>query len=561
MAQGVTSSRAAGEPARPPAENAIRSAIGNCLSSRGCQVAGVVLAFLLVASVHRQNDGLWFQGDSSRHAMNGLFWWDLLTTLPRDPVEFAVRYYARYPAINPATYPPLFYFVEGLTFAAFGPSPQVAKFIVLLFGVVAGMYTMAWARRWIGPVAGWTGAFLAFVPGIVLWTNSVMLNIPAAALGLAVLYHFRRWSETAGVAQLVLTLVLAAAVVLTYYQGGIVLCICAGWAVPRWREFRVDRRALWVAAGALCAIAPVAIAIALAPVQTTRHLPTLALLTRSSTWTFYWTTLPDVTGRPALVAGVAGLIAGVFTVRWRTDAAYLAIWITASIVGLSLLPAKDPRYVLLAAPAFVLAAAIGLAAAVPHLRARHPEWQAAALAAGLAAGFWSAARVQVPQVSGFREIATYLQEQAPSDAVLYDGPYGGLFVFYVRALDPHFERRVALGSKLLYQDGPGSTFTPVQRSNVASTQDVVNLLRTRTGCRWVAIEVTRNPGSVGRRLLRQAVARPEFELVRSFPITGAGERRVDLYRIVSAVDPVTTVDLGFPSFTNRSFHNVDPITR
>jgi hypothetical protein len=493
--------------------------------------------------------------------MNGLFWWDLLTTLPRDPVEFAVRYYARYPAINPATYPPLFYFVEGLTFAAFGPSPQVAKFIVLLFGVMAGVYTMAWARRWIGPVAGWAGPFLAFMPGIVLWTNSVMLNIPAAALGLAVLYHFRRWSETARVTQLVLTLLFAAAVVLTYYQGGIVLCICAGWAALRWREFRLNRRALWIAAGALCAIAPVAIAITLAPVQTARHLPTLALLTKSSTWTFYWTTLPDVTGRPALVAGVAGLIAGFFTARWRTDAAYLAIWITALIVGLSLLPAKDPRYVLLAAPAFVLAAAIGLAVAVPHLGARRPEWQAAALAAGLAAGFWSAARVQVPQVSGFREIATYLQEQAPRDAVLYDGQYDGLFGFYVRASDPHFERRVALGSKLLYQDGPASTFTPVQKSNVASTQDVVNLLRTRSGCRWVAIEVTRNPGSIGRRLLREAVARPEFELVRSFPITGAGERRVDLYRSVIAVDPIAAVDLGFPSFTNREFLHIVPITR
>lgn len=539
----------------------MRDAIGMCVRSRACQVAVVALAFLTIAALHRQNDGLWFQGDSPRHAMNGLFWWDLLTTLPRDPVEFAVRYYARYPAINPATYPPLFYFVEGLTFAAFGPSPQVAKFIVLLFGVMAGVYTMAWARRWIGPVAGWAGPFLAFMPGIVLWTNSVMLNIPAAALGLAVLYHFRRWSETARVTQLVLTLLFAAAVVLTYYQGGIVLCICAGWAALRWREFRLNRRALWIAAGALCAIAPVAIAITLAPVQTARHLPTLALLTRSNTWTFYWTTLPDVTGRPALVAGVAGLIAGFFTARWRTDAAYLAIWITALIVGLSLLPAKDPRYVLLAAPAFVLAAAIGLAVAVPHLGARRPEWQAAALAAGLAAGFWSAARVQVPQVSGFREIATYLQEQAPRDAVLYDGQYDGLFGFYVRASDPHFERRVALGSKLLYQDGPASTFTPVQKSNVASTQDVVNLLRTRSGCRWVAIEVTRNPGSIGRRLLREAVARPEFELVRSFPITGAGERRVDLYRSVIAVDPVAAVDLGFPSFTNREFLHIVPITR
>jgi hypothetical protein len=50
-------------------------------------------------------------------------------------------------------------------------------------------------------------------------------------------------------------------------------------------------------------------------------------------------------------------------------------------------------------------------------------------------------------------------------------------------------------------------------------------------------------------------------LVRSFPITGARVRRVDLYRISSGVDPVGTVDLSFPSFTNRPFHDVIPITR
>jgi len=66
------------------------------------------LALLIVAALNRQSDGLWFQGDAPRHAANGLFWWDLLTALPRDPIEYAVRYYARYPVIAPATYPPFF---------------------------------------------------------------------------------------------------------------------------------------------------------------------------------------------------------------------------------------------------------------------------------------------------------------------------------------------------------------------------------------------------------------------------------------------------------------------
>ena len=63
--------------------------------------------------------------------------------------------------------------VEGLAFAAFGTSPYVARCTILVFAAVAGLYTMAWARAWIGRLAGWAGVFLAFIPGMVVWSNTV----------------------------------------------------------------------------------------------------------------------------------------------------------------------------------------------------------------------------------------------------------------------------------------------------------------------------------------------------------------------------------------------------
>jgi hypothetical protein len=532
------------------------------LRSRVCQAIGVVLAFLLVAALHGQSDGLWFQGDAPRHAINGLFWWDLLKALPRDPVDFAVRYYARYPVIAPVTYPPLFYVLEGLAFAVFGPSPHAARFVVLLFASMAGLYTMAWARRWIGPIAGWAGAFVAFMPGIVLWSNTVMLNVPATALGLASLYHFRRWLETARMKPLVLATLFLAADLLTYYPSASVLSILAVWALFRVRDLRFDRRLLWIAATALVAFVPFVAVLFLAPVHTSRHVPTIAFLTSMTTWTYYWSMLPGVIGWPALTLGLAGCAAGAAIARWRTEAAYVAFWIAALIASLSLLPARDPRYMLLVAPAFVIAAAIGIEAAVPYLPTLRPLWQATVLAAGLAGGVWSAARIGVPQVSGFREVAEYLQQRAPADAVLYDGNYDGLLGFYVRVLDPHFDRRLVVADKSLYSYGPTTTFQWSQTSSVTSTDDVVNALRSRLGCRWVAIEVVPRPSSaLGSRLLRQAVARAEFELVRSFPIGGAGERRIDLYRMASDVDAVASVDLTFPSLSDRAFLHVVPIAR
>jgi hypothetical protein len=389
-----------------------------------------------------------------------------------------------------------------------------------------------------------------------------MLNMPATALGLASLYHFRCWLETARTKPLVLTALFVIIALLTYYPSASVLCILAAWGFLRVRDLRFDRRFLWITAGALFALVPLLAALLFAPVHTARHLPTIAFLIKLTTWTYYWRMLPGVIGWPALALGLVGSAAGLASARWRSEAVFVVIWVIALIAGLSMLPARDPRYILLVAPAFVVAVAIGIAAVARYLPPLHPAWQAAVLAAGLAAAAWSAARIRVPQVSGFREIATYLQDQAPTDAVLYDGPYDGLFGFHVRALDPNFERRLVLADKLLYASGPTKTFTWVQTSNVTSTDDVVNLLRTRSGCQWLAIEVSRNPSlGSGQRLLREAVERSEFELVRSFLITGAGERRVDLYRMLMRVEPVAAVDLRFPSLSYREFLQIVPIAR
>jgi hypothetical protein len=389
-----------------------------------------------------------------------------------------------------------------------------------------------------------------------------MLNVPATALGLAALYHFRCWLETPRTSSLLLAAVFVTAVLFTYYPGAAVIVVLAVWYFLGARERRVDRRLAWVAIAALVAVVPLIAALFLAPVHTSRQLPSIASLMSITTWTYYWTMLPAIVGPPVLALGLLGCVAGLASARWRREAAFVASWIVMLLATLSLLPARDPRYILPAVPAFVIAAAIGIACAAQYLRRIAPAWQSAALAFALVASAWLATRVHVPQVSGFQPIAAFLRERAPSDAVLYDGDYDGLFGFYVRALDPSLERRLALADKVLYHYGPTTTFQWVEQSNVASTDQVVQFLRTRLGCRWVAIEITPHPRqAIGSRLLRQAVERSEFAFIASFPIAGAGERRVDLYRLTAGVESVAAFDLTFPSLSNRTFPHIVPITR
>ena len=101
------------------------------------QTLVVLAVWTYLWSLHAGNDGLWFQGDAPRHAANGFFWIDYVRDFTLDPKSYALGYYARYPVIDPASRPPVFYLLEGVAYHLLGPSPYVAKGLVLCFSLAA----------------------------------------------------------------------------------------------------------------------------------------------------------------------------------------------------------------------------------------------------------------------------------------------------------------------------------------------------------------------------------------------------------------------------------------
>jgi hypothetical protein len=543
-----------------------RKVAGVLLRSAACQAVGVAGVCVLIASLHAHNDGLWFQGDAPRHAANGLFWWDLLTAVPADPAKFALSYYARYPAINPVAYPPFFYLVEALMLGALGTTTYAVRMAVVGFAALSAIYTQAWARRWIALEAGWAGVFVLLAPGIVLWANAILPNIPAMAMSMALLYHFRQWLETSSRTQLILAGMAGLAVVLTYYLAVVVIGVCLVWSLghARWRN--VARWGLvwaWAAAIAVVFGALWVVTAILIPLYLSKHtVPTPTFLLRPATWTYYWRALPELTGLASLIIGLGGLAAAFRTPRWRTEAALLSSWIAVVIFGYSILPARDVRYILLSVPAILLAAANGVIVLLQRLPAIGEVWRVLALASIMGLAGYSAANVTVPRASGFREVAEYLRLHAPNEAVLYDGYYDGNFVFYVRAHDPKFEQRVVLGSQLLYHYGPRSTFDWVETSEVASEKDVAEVIRSRCGCRWLAVEIgPRSEGAATQRLLRRAIHGSAFEPMGSFQVAANGTERVELYRLSGPIPSERSATLRFPAFTDRVFTGIEPISR
>lgn len=527
------------------------------------QLALLVAVWAVLCALHWDNDGLWFQGDAPRHALNGLFWYDYLKSMSLDPKGYALSYYARYPAIHPTAYPPVFYVLEGALLGLVKPSPFLAKGLVLGFALLAGLYTTVWLRRWFMPAAGWAGPLLLLLPGIVCWSHAVMLNVPALGLGLAALYHGRRWleePEPGPRSHLIAAAALCVLATLTYTTAAVVVFILIAWmlVLRRWRRLLQPSTLLVGLVSALAVLPWAYVVLKYAPSHVEWVKPKMSRLGNSSAWLYYLEKMPELASPPILVLAAVGAVAGLASRRWRGEAILLTLWVAVCYGFFSQIAAKEIRYLLLICPALLCLAVLGVVQVGGRLLSRPVV--ATALTSCFVAQGWLAMRVPVPGVEGFQQVVNYVEQVAPDEPVFYDGYHHGVFVFYLRAGDPDCRRRVVLGSKLLYATAVGSRHH--YQEFVFSSADVVETLSARSGCRWLVIE-NGDPADdlPAQRRLRDALHGPEFELVRRFPVRARKVSHIDVYRLLASVESPAEIEMPFPALGKQVRYTVRPIER
>ncbi len=532
------------------------------------QVLGVLAVWAFVLALHWTNDGLWYQGDASRHAANGLFWWDFLERLPTDPLSFALAYYARYPVINPTSWPPLFYLLEGAAYRAFGVSPFVAKGVVMVFVLVGTFYVLAWLRRWVAPSAGWAALLLPLQPGIVEWGHAVMLNVPSMVLALGALYHWRRWLEAPRSRHLEVAAALAAAAVLTYTAVAVIALVMLVWALAegRGRWLLASRTIVVGVLAALPVVTWILIEFHWAPAHRAVALydgdyPPWKL----AGWTYYPQHFFHLVTLPLLLAAL--LAVGLWLARGtaRREVRLLLVWFAVCYAWFSLITVKEARYVLLLVPPLVVLGAIGLSEGLRTLAALAQRPVArllpVALLAMLVIHVGLAAAVPVRRVAGFREIAEWVGRAVPEGRVFYDGFYSGVFAYYVRQDDPEWRRAVTLGSKLLYETKISQRFGLVEHVRDAAG---ARAMLSACGCRYLLVEREIDNAEVdfpAVRFLRAALRGPEFRLVRSFSVRAGSVTDVDVYEMLDTPSNATVVNLNFPVLGDRAHFQVSPIQR
>jgi|694.fasta_scaffold21744_6 hypothetical protein len=498
------------------------------------QCIALILSWLFCILLHWNNDGLWFQGDAPRHAVNGLFLRDLIHEGLSNPVEFARSYYARYPVVTASRYPPLFYMIEAIAFEVFGASATVAKGVVQLFGLITGFYLLISIRRWISPTAGIAASLLFLMPGMISWNNAVMLNVPALCLAVVSLYHFRVGLEDTDEKQspkhIGLATILAVLSILFHPTIGYVVIIGLAWVVAS-RKFHLlkDRRVRIVGACILLGLLGIFVVVTMiTPEQLAQVDWKAQRFLRPGALAFYPIALLKLIDVWGILFSILGLLWAYSQPRFRTDC--LRILLGILVVALILIPvwAKDPRYILLACPTATWLCAYYVQAIAVYLRANYSEkWAQSAIFASLLClalyAAYTASTKPMQEVNFMQQVVQYVEQVAPEEPVIYEGRFDGTYGYYLRVRDPNFQRQMLLSKHLL---------EPIQKLAPENRVAAATELLLGSNCRWLILEKNKKLKlNTLEKVLQEVVKQPEFTLAKSFYMSHSHIEEIDVYRI------------------------------
>lgn len=524
------------------------------------QVGGHLVVSLVAISVFCANwasSGMWYQGDSSRHAMNGVLYMDMIRdggfTHPR---SYAERYYVQYPAIDPVDYPPVFYVLEAFLFQMFGISPFVARLTVLLFALLGSNMFLIMCRIWFPEWLSILGGILFLLqPGILVYQQWVMLEVPSLSMSILAIYVLYVSVEKGHPWMLFSLPICVALAVLTKQNTLFLVVLSVLWIVYRRKWTMIKSRHFM--AGVLTGIILLAPYIAVySSVGGTGYLQViqgqgLDRQTLFSRAVFYVKSLPSVVSYPIVLLWASSII----SFRWLKDKngfALVLFWCVSSLLVPLSYALVESRALLYIAPPIVLSCLFLISFLATRFKVYLLKGKVGWVMLGLLVSLhvspnniWGQ-----PDIQGFDKAVDFILEDLSCHAVLYDGQFNGNFIFLMRARDK--ERRVFIfrGSKIIYS----AIFWKAEYSDYITTESEFYEALKRYGIKFVIVEekdILRTPGS---KRLRQWTKGNRFRPVHDFKM------RPNVYAFNSLIvheyldfSPITAkeIQIEMPRISNR----------
>jgi len=484
----------------------------------------VVAALALLWPRARERDFWW--SDASRHGLDGVF----LVDMVRDggivaPRAYTIRYAARYPALGVAYYPPLFAALEALAYGVAGVTYATARGVVVLFGALAGLGCYLLGRRLRG---GWFGVVAAIgfltMHDAVYWSRDVMLEMPAAALGIGAMVFSYLWVEEGRRWAVILCGVCLGAALMTKQTSAFLFAVPPAHALlrGRWRQLLT-----WRACAGFGLAAAVAVAYGAFLFMVYRHTLLFAvkgkgLAGAATGWglprlTYFFRVLPSVSSVPCVVLAAVGAAAGLWRRRWR-ELCLPGLWCAAAYAFATYACPGRSRFMFGVLPAVAIAGALGVWELLPARVGWVPARVIGATALVVYFGY-SGLSVGVPWVSdGYRQAAGLVVAEPQGETVLFHGYHAGNFVYHVRVADRERAAIVLRSEKLFGRVHRLGHATEQFEPAVATAEEIAELL-TAHGVGYVVIEPNgHSAASALDLLLRDAVSRPPWRLSAEVPV-------------------------------------------
>lgn len=472
-------------------------------------------------------------GDMARYLMNGVFLHDVLHDLPfTAPLEYAQRYYARYPALSLGHHPLLPALAQVPFFLVFGVSVFAARLSTL---VAMALMLIFWFRLireiYDVPTAFFASLLLVTTPGLIPLFQVVLAEPFALSLIVLSVFFMHRYCASERPRDAV---AFAVCVVLSGYAKQLSAFLFPVYAFQFASTFGVRalfRRStlLVIAAMALCLFPIVPLTLKYSPfnvmlvtdfdrpggrISGNRLLLILSRLWRGQLGLSV----------PLLVIGAVSFASA--ALRRDRRLLWFAVWMALVYAQQVLLGITNDRFAV-----YWLPAVCALGAAAYHV-GQGPRWRtvwAVVLTATAGYQLWSGSQpiagrsaiVRPVGAGGYEEAARAVTEQPLGDTVLYSAAVDtGYFVFFVRKHDADRERIVLRADKVLTTSRMGRL--DVGR-RIGARDEILPILK-RYGVGYVVVEDGTYPEGP-LRWLQDVVQTPDFELRERFAIE-SGDRRL-----------------------------------
>ena len=479
--------------------------------------------------------------DADRILMDGVFIADFLRSIAswNHPVDFTVSYYAQYPALSIGYRPPFFPAIESLYIIVFGEHVWSGRLALISFAVVGfSAFFLLIRRQFDEKTAGVAVGLVVSLPFISGWSWYTMAEVPVLSMILFTAYWVYRYSEGDGSKYFYFSVFSFAAALWTKQTAAFAILWFLPYLICR-LGFKplISRREIWSGIFILfILVAPLALITYwlgdLNIAQSVGENPRGPQIPK-----YYWENLilyPKVLITEQLTWPVVLLVIIGFTQAINKKDSRINFyiwWVVAVYLFFTPLNEKASRYTIFWVPPFCLFAALPFT--YIQQNSSHIKRKIISLFIMYSILYGVIGTFQrIPQyITGFKEAAAYVLENAKRPAVLVDAFNNGYFTFFIRKFDPQKRIFVFRGDKLFSSSAiESSTWLKIHAHSQQDLKDILD----KNGIDLIVVESSDYTGLSIHKKFRDYLQTDDFIREASFPIKSSLPRyrnqSLDIYR-------------------------------